>query len=471
MTPKFLAYLAIASTAWFVAVCIVGLKRSTDLSRSVGWYLLVFYLTYMLRPAGTNMLGDTTLYDFIKIGTADDHWQLMAFAVSLSIICFAIGYRIAIGRAGVDSLDLLSGEPRIVAADQIRKFMWVLLLWGYVLFVIGFGTGQVAGDAADVAGANMGEFKHNTAWLMQSDLFISTATTLYYILTGDLRKSLLLATPWLIERMIYGWGRNFIIGHFFALMAVYFLKARFRTHAAPKISQATVMVLAIIVIVLLFPVMGVLRTMRSQLHLSATSLSADVMTATSAGVSSQDMIETYFGTGSDISGFEETLYHLLTDRPQWGSTYLYDYFFLPIPRIIWPGKGSPLEWALWLHGIDWDPKVAKIGMTQGAIGMAYQQWGWPGVPIEFLFTGWFFGWLEERVRRKPQAAHLQVAYAGFFCSLPEVGRCSLLTLIAIKWLFPYGIPVFIMWRIYEAKLARDALSNPSQAAPEALQSA
>lgn len=254
-------------------------------------------------------------------------------------------------------------------------------------------------------------------------------------------------------------------------MAVYFLGSVYRTRSAPKMSQGMLIGIGVLVILLLFPVMGVLRTLKGELHMSATAMSTDaIMMASQTGLSSDDMIQTYFGTGSNVAGFEESLYHLITDKkPEWGSSYLYYYVFLPIPRIIWPGKGSPLEWALWLWGIDWDPKVATIGMTEGAIGMAFQQWGWVGIPAEFLFTGWFFGWIEVRLRRRPEAAHLQLAYAGFYAALPQIGRNTLLTLIARKWLFNYGIPVFILWRIYKAHLVPVRRANPPDMAPQALQ--
>jgi len=454
MSAEFCSYFAIAATAWVIGLYIVGPGRTIDLSRCVGWYFLVFALTYLLRPVGTEILGDTLLYDWLKIGTIKDHWQVMAFAVSLAIICFSIGYRISINRAGAEPADVPHEGIHIVGAEAVRKVMWGLLIWGYALFVFGFGTGSIESEGAGIAGArDIGVYTHNTAWLVQSDLFVSTGTTLYYLITGDLRMSLLIAAPWLMERLLYGWGRNFIIGHFFALMAVYFLRARFKRSSGPKHKQFALIGLAVVVIVALFPILGTLRALKSDLHISATSFSKDALVMVGQGVSGEDMVESYFGTSSDICGFEQSIYHLVTDRrPEWGTQYLYMFFIQPIPRIIWPGKGISFDWPLWLLGIDWNPRVTSIGMAAGAIGMAFEQWGWIGIPAEYLFTGWFFGWIEEKTRRRPNAAHLQLAYAGFYSSLPQVGRCTLLTLIAERWLFSYGIPVFILWRVYEYKV-------------------
>jgi hypothetical protein len=188
-----------------------------------------------------------------------------------------------------------------------------------------------------------------------------------------------------------------------------------------------------------------------------------------AGANPQDMLQTYMGTNSSIAGFEATLSHLMNDqRSELGTQYLYYYFIKPIPRIIWPGKGTPYTWPKVLRGVDFDPLLAVIGAMAGSIGMAYEEWGWLGIPLEFLFAGWLIRKAEEMAQRRPEALHVQLGYAGLYGMLPMVGRDSLLDLIANYWLFQYGIPVFILWRMYKAAERRAGRRKAAAVASNAL---
>ena len=70
MSPQFAAYFTIASGAWLLAVLLIKPSNVFDLSRCVGWYLLVFLLTYILRPAGSQLVGDTFMADLSSRGYA-----------------------------------------------------------------------------------------------------------------------------------------------------------------------------------------------------------------------------------------------------------------------------------------------------------------------------------------------------------------------------------------------------------------
>ncbi len=69
MSSEFTAYLLITSFFWLAALMVIGPRRTIDLSRCVGWYFLVFYLTYMLRPMASQIMGDTTMFDLVEVGS------------------------------------------------------------------------------------------------------------------------------------------------------------------------------------------------------------------------------------------------------------------------------------------------------------------------------------------------------------------------------------------------------------------
>jgi hypothetical protein len=451
---------------------IVGPRRALDLSRCAGWYLIVFYLTYGLRPLATELTGDNTLYQVLQIDPMEQHWALLAVAVSMSICFFALGYRIAVPGEARPAGKGSPANGGIIGAEAAYKVMVFLMILGYATLLIASLSGGAAGEQADIAGANAGVYEHNTAYLMQADLFVSTAATLYYILTDRLGMSLLLALPWVGSRVLYGWGRNVLIGHFFALMSVFFLKRRLHNSGAVKRSQALIIGLGVLIVLCLFPFLGMVRSLKKGLNLNASSFSGDVVRMAASNSDPVDMMQTYIGTNSAISGFEPTLYHLLHDRqPGWGVSYLYYYVFLPIPRVIFPDKGTSYIWEQRLLGIDWDPRVTLIGMAPGAVGGAYEEWGWIGIPAEFLFTGWLIGWAEERARRKPNAAYVQVGYAGLYSMVPLLGRSTLLGLIPMKWSFAYGIPVLILWFVHKNALEEVRLARSRAKAAQARVSA
>ncbi len=98
--------------------------------------------------------------------------------------------------------------------------------------------------------------------------------------------------------------------------------------------------------------------------------------------------------------------------------------------------------------------MVAIGMAPGAVGGAFQQWGWIGIPAEFLFTGWLIGWAEKRARHKPRLPYVQVGYAGLYSMMQAMGRSPMLNLIPLRWAFTYGIPVIILWLVHRSAMER-----------------
>ncbi|GEM_PF-5578977 len=453
MTSEFIIYDLIALAAWVIALLLIKPRNAIDFSRCVGWYMLVFLTTYAIRPSLSELTGDFWLYDWLRIGTFEEHWQLMATAVPLALFSFAIGY--AAGRPGTHAPSSLrsKSEPK-PNPRAVKGLVFVLLLIGYIstLFVIKHGSGVADLHYAD---ANMGAYEHNTAWFAQDDLLISSATILYYILTGHLGTSLLLSAPWMAIRILNGGGRTNLIGHFFGLMAVYFLRQRSVTRAAKVKSRQVLTISAgVLVVLVLFPLMGMLRALKHELGINSL-YSKDAFLMLRSSTDPDDLVQDYVGTSSPVAGFELTLAHLINDnRSELGTQYLYYYFVQPIPRVLWPGKGTPYAWPEKLRGIEVDPRIGLIGGAPGSIGMAYEQWGWLGIPFEFILTGLIIRKWEEAARRRPGALHIQLGYAGLYSMLPQLGRDSLFLMFANFWLFKFGIPVLVLWMMYKAARER-----------------
>jgi hypothetical protein len=457
MSTQFLTYDAIAISALLVALLAVGKRNAFDLSRCVGWYLLVFSATYILRPSLSELTGDFKLYQLLRIGNFEDHWQLMACAVPLALISFAVGYAAGAPRRNSTRVSRRQTEP-VVNPHSVRVLIFTFLILGYIsaLAVLKFGSGA---GKAEYGNVSLGVYEHNTAWFEQDDLFISSGTVLYYIATGNLGMSLLLAGPWLIIRVFNGWTRTNLIGHFFALLAVYFLKKRQVQRIGKERSHALVISAGVLVILMLFPLMGMLRGVKTELR-TGSLFSRDAISMMTSKADPQDLLSAYVGTDSSISGFETTLDHLVTDpRSDLGAQYLYFYFFQPIPRIIWPGKGTAYTWAEKLRGVVFDPMLGLINGAPGAIGMAYEEWGWLGIPFEFILTGLIIRKWEEAARRRPRALHIQLGYAGLYSMLPQLARDSLFYMIPDFWLFKFGIPTFILWIMYRRVMERERLRN------------
>jgi hypothetical protein len=448
MSGEFITFSAITLTAWLITLAMVRLRNATDLSRCVGWYMLIFLATYLVRPAASEIIGDMELYQLLRLGNFEDHWWLMAIAVPLAIISFGIGYALT-GR-GSASYRAPAQPLRVIDQEKVKVLAFALIVLGYVATILIIETGVTA-DVGNYAGAATGVYEHNTAWFAQADLFVSVGALLYYLVTGRLTTSLVIAGPWMGFRVVSGWGRTNLLGHLYSLLAIYFLKRHFEHKTEQRTRHLVFLGSAVLLVLILFPFLGEFRTVKQEFHLSSSGMSKDALSMVSAGADPQDLMQSYLGTASSVAGFETTLSHLLYDRKsEMGVSYLYYYLINPIPRMLWHGKGNAYSWAEDLRGVEFDPLLGVIGAAPGSIGMSYQEWGWLGIPLEFIFTGWLIKKAEEAVRRRPDALHLQLGYAGLYSMIPQLGRDSIIYMIAAFWLFKYGIVTFILWRMYQS---------------------
>jgi oligosaccharide repeat unit polymerase len=434
MRSAFSDYAMAVLAAAFVAGSIIGWRRLTRRSRLVGWFFFAFLFTYVLRPLGTQVFsGDTFLYQWLDISPIEVSWWPMTVAVSAALLSVAIGYRR--GRRVLMPHEVSESEGgRSQPIRTAFRLSLALIGWGYASVLI---SSVVGGSfVAASQGQPFGVASGTTAWLSASDLFVSTGVTLLYIVTGRLSVSLLLAVPWLASTITSGYGRINVIGLFMALLCVSaFLRPT--RHSQRSVSHAIVILSAVGLVLLVF----FAGTTQSRTFFANNG----GFEATGEAFRLNFNPGTWFGTTSDIMGYETTLYHLQHDRePAWGTHYLYYFVLQPIPRLLWHSKPIPTTLADQWFGIEPDTRYLQLGLAPGAVGMAFQQWGWLGIPLEFIFTGWFFRRAEEWAMRRHRHPHVLLGYAGLFSLLPQVARDGLLYMLAERWLFIYGLPVFVM---------------------------
>ena len=315
---------------------------------------MVFVVTYLLRPAGSQLIHDHLLYTILRIGSFEEHWLIMVIAVPLAILSFAVGYRWATARFAEAPQPFTSAA--IVGKDGALTLSYWLIAWGYVVTLATIkSTGAVQGDTAAGGGV---VYEHSTAWFAQGDTYVSTGSLLYYLLTGNLGMSLVLAGPWLLARVVRGWGRINIVAYLMGLLPIYFLFSQSAKRSTSKLKVVLLMIAVLLLVVVGFPLLSLTRSMAKE---SGMSMNDVYHIVTNMGMSSTELLDANLGTDSSITGFEPSLYHIVVDsRPVLGTWYFYFLFIEPIPRIIWPGKGTVFDWPLWLLGIDWDPLPTMI---------------------------------------------------------------------------------------------------------------
>jgi hypothetical protein len=445
MSPEFKTYATIAILTWVVAAMLVRWRNFKEPWRFPAWYLFVILLSYVVRPAGSQWIGDNLLYMVLKIPSFEDAWVPMTIAVVLAFLFFGIGYRLATPRAPVEPEPEIDPLVRRRLRTQAIALAVVLIMWGYLSQVL---SAHVGGEVVSRSGTKFGEYEGTTGWLVQSDLFVSSGATIIYAATGNLPGCLTMAAPWIIYRISFGYARTHLVGFFFGLLALYLFKRQQETRRLSFQGFVLVAIIAFTVIIV-FPLLGLVRSSFQGASLDSLQKLVGVSTVVNAEL----MISIWLGTGSSLAGFEPTLGFLTSSvSPAWGTYYVYYYLIQPLPRVLFPWKGYPPTLANVLFDRPFDADF--FGNAPGAIGMAFEQWGWIGIPMEFLFTGWFLRRCENWLERKPEAVYRQLAYSGLFSLIPQLGRDSLIFMIAMRWLFVYGATVSVLWWMERSVRAR-----------------
>jgi hypothetical protein len=446
VTEEFLAYLVVTGVITVFAAMIMGLRRVRNPRRMAGWFLLAFVVTYALRPLGTQVVTrDRFLYTWLGIVSIEDYWLPMTASVGLSLLFLAVGYRWAGGRTRGKIPETILSERTVtpVAGVIIGS---LLVLWGYASIFI---SRSVGGGFIRPEGLQFGIASGTTAWLLESDLFVASGALVLYATTGRLIPSLGTAAPWMAIRALSGWGRVNILAFLLALVCLRLLYVGRSGAATRVVHRVQLLALGVALAGTLLIFFPAARTSRD--FFARGDLSSRIRDAFQTNFAP----ETWLSTTSDIQGYETTLYHLQKDRkPAFGTYYIYYYFLQPIPRLIWPDKPLPTTLAQQWLGISPDLKLIELGLAPGAVGMAFQQWGWLGIPAEFLFTGWFFRRAESWAFQRRRVAYARIAYAGLFSLLPQMTRDGLLYMLANRWLLLYAPPVVLLFLISRTRRQR-----------------
>lgn len=425
----FLLYFCGGVVALIVAVLTIGPRLVFDPRRIIGWYLVVLTLTYILRPMIPDVRNNSDVYDHVGIVGFSAVAGQMTVALVASLLFLAIGYRLG-SRRGPSTPDA-PVEP--ANKRKLTVVALAIIVWGYGTGVLFPGDGAVENLQDRQYAVNSGQ----TAYLTESIQFASTGATALYILTGNLLPSLAITAPWFMMKVSKGWSRVALIAYFASLICVLVVNWGRRFWVKSYTHGAMLVIGALFAILVFLPAAGAVRV--AQINFLELS-GAELKTALLRNFDTNDLAH----TARELSGFESTVYMLETRHPPtWGTYYVYFYLIKPIPRVLWTGKPLPPDLAEWIFGIPEDTRY--FGLAGGAIGDALFAWGWLGIPLEFIFTGWAFRRLEFRcVDRRPTTAAL-LAYAGFFSLLPQLGRDGFIHMVSERWLFVYGGPALLFW--------------------------
>ena len=97
MSVEFFTYALIFLICIGLSVSIIGWKRVRSTNRLIGVFLATFTLTYLIRPAATDILQDDSIYlRFNALPFRHAPWSI-TFAVFLALLSLAIGYRLISG--------------------------------------------------------------------------------------------------------------------------------------------------------------------------------------------------------------------------------------------------------------------------------------------------------------------------------------------------------------------------------------
>jgi oligosaccharide repeat unit polymerase len=424
MSDTYFYYTLIFLSSLALTIVIVGVNRLVKPTNLVGFYLFMFTLTYLVRPVITDSTGDVYQLTVLKIAGLDRVFGLMTSGVFLSLVSFAIGYRL-LGLQGKDKRKPDQVESIGTTAHRRMLLLCVLLLIvGYVSTITSNPTPGIRDtDIPMEQTAGGAIYTTTTGYFVETSIYVAAASLLLYALTGRLIIALLVAFPWFLIRLYIGWDRAAYLFYAVGLLALWALRREMKV--APR-RQVVLIAVLLGVGLLLTPVIGSNRYFFRQ---PDTGLLNAVTETTSDWVAST----------SPISGFEATLYFFQLVPSlypfAYGVPWIYRYFIQWIPRILWTGKPIPVDLIGW-----YDPSF--YGSAPGAIGEAYWNFGFPGIVIVFFLTGLFLRWFENTYEASPKSPSLMAAYAAFYGMLIHFGRDSFLSMLPTYVLY-WGIPFLL----------------------------
>lgn len=439
MNDAYFTYTLVFCAGLLIAIGLIGPGRLFSITHLAGIYLVTFTATYLVRPLLTQAIGDSYQLTLLKIAGLDRVWYPMSVAVFLSLISFALGYRLPFpwrGRPTQVDRPLSADAP--ATPRSILVWCGILLVWGYTMMLLvepvpGLRSADVPMQVTE--GGTI--YTTTTGYLVTASISVAASVVLLYAVSGSLFPSVLLALPWLVTRIYVGWGRSVYLFFLIAMVIVWALRRR---TGKLKLRQLAVLIVFVIGGLALVPTLGSNREYFRQSGWSAN----DVIENSTTG---------WIDSTSPVAGFESTLYflQLVPDHYPYayGATYMYRYFIQWIPRILWREKPVPTDLVGWS-----DP--ALYGSAPGAIGDAYWNFGWPGIIIFFFLTGFILNWVEKRYEASEKSPAMIAAYAAFYATMIHLGRDSLFYMLPTYLQF-WG-PAFFIARWLEIK-SRNVKAN------------
>lgn len=438
-------YLLFSSLGLLVAALICKPRRILNLRHFATVFLVVMYMTFVIRPFLAYTVGDglTTLQYYLP-GISQKilyNLDLMAALFSASVICFAIGYSLLSRPDLTDSVffDQSGNDRRRISAG----FGFILVIVGYGSFLIAQrGFVGLAGETIQMQRTASGSvFVNTSGYIEYANYLVVSGVLLYYASTKRLGISLLIALPWTVNQIYFAWYRYMLLVLYFGLFAVWLVSTR-HSERLYRLRMMIIMALPLLAVAMILSMRGYRTFWKAGL----TPIDAVQSTANLE-------IDSMLG---DLAGFEGSWYMAVTvadgRRPKLGASVVYQYFIKPIPRLIWRSKPLPLEftWSrVLLNEIDpvyvgpygYSETVWWNAPVKGSIGYALEEWGWLGIPLDFGLTGLFLAWIERRIARSGASPNWRATYAATYSLIAILGRMDLF-LAGLNTVLLFYLPYF-----------------------------
>ncbi len=439
-------YLILCFLGMVLFMGIIGWRQVLRWDSIAGFYLAVFFLAFFIRPwyifdiGYFNQFYQFGVHPFQGWWVAEDLAIKMGLAVIVGLTCFAAAYHWILTRPAREPI---SAARQLDSQDSaiLRKRLVILSLalaaaaLVSILVYLPFPGIRDASSALWVAlpDASGRGFSGGTGYLVNANLFAIPASIIFFLATGNIFGALALAFPFLLCRLWWGQGRQSLFTFGISLVLTIGLLPWLQ-----PMKRRRTLIVGILILAGVLGVFGVLGKDRQAFQ--------DYYYTRSGPVTNY-MESTTNQYLSDVVGFEISL-HWLKYCPEkfpfeWGSSYLYQLFILPIPRIWWPGK----------HNIfaAYSPVTFKEDMSYlwgaapGCIGDAWENGGWLGIIILFSLAGGLGG-LAQRAKdwKSYPVTGLLIFVVSFPYAISAV-RDGLSVLTAT--LYAQGIPILLTYLI------------------------
>lgn len=448
-------YLLLCTAGVLLAGFIIGWKRVIDIHNYAAAFLLLMYVTYVIRPyaAYTFDKGLIKLELYLPgiSYMAERDNGILALIFCAALFFFALGYRFVLWRdSRVVRNTHTSGELSSRALLLYSQMSLVIVLAGYMSFLfarrgfLGFGGGPIIYIQTE-SGTILG---NTTGYIELANYLVVTGILLYYASTRKLHWAFLLAAPWIINQIYFGWARFMLIVLGLGLLGVW-LAHRYERRVSLR-QGLLVLSIAVISITLLM-------LMRSNREFLRRGESLDILVEGMQTASVDNAL-------GDFSGFEGTWFMVSTigyRQPLYGSSIVYNLLIKPIPRLLWREKVLLREFTwydLFQNQSYQSYLYTTLGETEdlwykgpvrGSIGYALEEWGWLGLPINFIITGVFLAWMQQRILRANHNPAWIAVYAATYGLIGLLGRNDLFSVLdyhILLFYIPYALINFLVKR-------------------------